>query len=128
MLKFTQAARQIGKRLDKEKIFGKMIKLAQSLPSHIAEYRNDIDEERQVSTSSLVMQNPPYKPFGLANTAQAARYWRSLYDKGTTLKCNYRVFLQPFSSGTAVLPIFNKQYVGNPLLGFLATEVELPLL
>lgn len=108
---------------------GKAISLAKSATSLLAEYDYRNAEEKAATNSPILTQNPPHKPFGLANMSQAARYWQALYGRGHTLKCNYRVFLKPFgSNGTVELPIFNQLYVGNPLLGFLATDVEIPLL
>lgn len=129
--KFKLQAKKVftSPRFNAQNLASKMLRLATSASSAVAEYNHDTAEEKNARQSPIFTQNPPYKPFGLANMQQVSRYWQALYGRGHTLKCNYRVFLQPYgNNGTANLPIFNRVYVGNPLLGFLATDVEIPLL
>lgn len=125
-----QARQVLGSNaFDTKTLASKALRLAQSATSLVAQYDYDTVDEQKAAKSRILSQNPPHKPFGFANMEQAYRYWQALYGKGHTLKCNYRVFLQPFgNNGTVGLPIFSSLYVGNPLLGFLATDVEIPLL
>lgn len=124
-----QAKKVWGNNVFTPQNLGKALRLVSSATSLVAEYDYSNFEEKAATNSPILTQNPPHKPFGLANMTQVARYWQALYGRGHTLKCNYRVFLKPFGSNGAVgLPIFNQLYVGNPLLGFLATDVEMPLL
>lgn len=88
-----------------------------------------IDKTFDTIEIQAIKSDYTHKPLGEENLSEVRRVWQTLRSRGTTLKCNYRVSLKPLGdSNVKLLPIFKREEVGDPILGFLATDVEIPVL